>query len=108
MDIKVKSSEWDQLDDSTKRKISDVISGTFHGSKIVADPSGASLASPRHAIAPGGNPFCELACNVAENTAKVACVGLGNPIAIAACIAAAEAAGRACRDRCRYCCAGRH
>jgi hypothetical protein len=100
MDVKVKKSEWEQLDDRTRRQISDVISSTFHGSNIVPDPSGASLASPRSAVAPQGNPLCEAACTIAESAAKAACVALGNPLVTAACIAVAEAAGKACRDRC--------
>jgi hypothetical protein len=100
MDIKVNKAEWDHLDDATKRTISDVISGTFHGSKIVPDPAGASLASPRSAATPRGNPFCEVACTIAEGAAKAACLAIGNPIGVAACISIAEAAGKACRDSC--------
>lgn len=98
MDIKIKKDEWDQLDAATKRQISDVIAGSFRGSRIVPDPAGASLASARTAATARGSPIGEVVCTFVETAAKAACAGLGNPVAVAACIAVAEAAGKACRD----------
>ena len=98
MDIEVNKAEWDALDDATRAKINAVIGGNFKGSRIVPTP-GAPAFAQRLAV-PLSNPFCEAACNIAENTAKAACFAIGDPIAIAACIALAEEAGRECRRRC--------
>lgn len=99
MDIEINKAEWDALDAGTRKKITDVITGNFKGSRIVPSPS-APTFSQRAGAAPLGNPFCEAACNIAENAAKAACLGLGDPLSIAACIALAEEAGKECRRRC--------
>ena len=65
---------------------------------MVPDAATAKTAQPRAAAL--SNPFCTTACNIAEEAAKVACLALGNPIAIAACVALAHAAGDECRKHC--------
>lgn len=98
MDVLINKAEWEALDDATRKKITAIIGGNFKGSRIVPDTNGQSFANTN--VIPLNNPFCEAACNIAENVAKTACFGLSNPIAIAACIALAEAGGRECRNRC--------
>lgn len=98
MDIKVNKAEWDTLDDLARKQITAVITGNFKGSTIVPDPNGPAILKGK--AVPLSNPFCEAACNIAENATKGACFLLSNPIAIAVCITAAEEAGKECRKRC--------
>lgn len=99
MDIKVNDVEWSELAAAERQKIEEIVSGYFKGASIVPD-----AATPVSDVLPeglrGGNPFCEAACNVAEAAAVAACAALTNPIAIAACVAAAHAAGDYCRREC--------
>lgn len=44
--------------------------------------------------------ICKAGCSTAEAAAVAACSGLSGGTAIAVCIAAAHAAGSACRDAC--------
>lgn len=97
MDLKINKSDWENLDSATRDTITRVITANFKDARIVPDPDGKRLKS---APEPKGNPWCEAACNIAENAAKAVCYGLGDPFAVAACIALAEAAGRECRNRC--------
>lgn len=98
MQLKVNAEQWQELGEAERQKIESIISGFFHDATIVAD-----LATPRVAEIQAfdlSSPFCKAACDIVEAAAVAACASLANPIAIAACIAAAHAAGDECRRRC--------
>ena len=95
MDIKVNDQEWNDISKDEQQRITDIITGYFKDARIVPD-----AATLKTAVAPQGNPFCKIGCDAAEAAAATACTNLTNPIAVAACIAAAHAAGDECRNRC--------
>jgi hypothetical protein len=97
MEIKINEAEWKNLSKDEQSKLTNIVSGYFKEAKLVPDAS--APASPNVAQAQLGNPFCEIACGVAEAAAVAACAGLPGPAA-AVCIAAAHAAGDACRKNC--------
>lgn len=98
MELKVNRAEWQGLSGDDRAKIESIVGSFFKGSTIVPDeatPASASIGAlgVKEAI-------CKAACTLAQAAASAACVPLGNPIAIAACIALAEAAGNKCRESC--------
>ena len=102
-EIKVNEAEWKGLSAEDKAKIESIIKAHFPGTKVVGNKS-----AKRSADALGQmtvqfsfkDPLCSAACGIAEAGAAAACVYLGNPIAVAVCIAAAHAAGDFCRSKC--------
>jgi hypothetical protein len=97
MDLKVNDVEWAGLNAEEQSRIESIIAGYFKGARIISDKntpvSGMTVAA-------ASNPFCRILCTTAESAAVVACGALGNPIAIAICIAAAHEAGEECRKNC--------
>lgn len=100
MELKVNAAEWNGLSPDERARIESIIGGFFKGATITLDPAAPRSAQPAGAHVAGWNPFCKAACDIAEGAAIAACASLVNPIAIAACIAAAHAAGDACRNSC--------
>ena len=99
MDIKVNDSEWNGLGRDEQERVESIISGFFKEARIVPDAATAPSGVQARALKLK-NPFCKPACDVLEASASAACLTLSNPIAIAACLAAAKAAGDYCRSRC--------
>jgi hypothetical protein len=61
-----------------------------------AAPAGAALPQVQ-----GFGPFCKIACDVAQAAATAACTAtIEAPPVLVLCIAAAQAAGDACRNAC--------
>jgi hypothetical protein len=103
MDIKVNEAQWQGLSQSEKDNITQIVTGHFKGASIV--PDAATPAADVAAMTTLGfldlpNPFCKAACDIAQAAAVAACSTIGGPIAVATCIAAAQIAGDACRNRC--------
>ena len=103
MEIKVNDAQWHGLSQSEKDNITQIVAGHFKGASIVPDP--ATPAIDQDEMKTAGflgipNPFCKAACDIAQAAAIAACSTVGGPIAVAACIAAAQAAGDACRNSC--------
>ncbi len=98
MAFKVNQDEWNGLSASERERIEAIIGGYFKGAKIVADPSAPRLRPA--GAAPAGNFFCEAGCTALEAAAVAACALIPNPIAVAACVAVAHAAGEECRKKC--------
>ena len=102
MEVKLNKAEWDGVSAEDRKKIEQIISSHFQGTKIVADPGAAAAKSfvgqKVHAFS-FGNPFCSAACGVAEAAAVAACSALSGP-AVGICVAAAHAAGDFCRSKC--------
>ncbi len=99
MDIKVNEAQWQSLSPSEKENITKIVTGHFKGASIFPDAATPAVDATR-----GGfgltNPFCKAACDIAQAAAVAACSTIGGPIAIAACIAAAQIGGDACRNSC--------
>jgi|GEM_PF-3030717 len=100
MDIKVNDQEWADLGRDEQARIEKIVSGYFKGARIVPDKDTARSAPPEAGLLAQTNPFCKAGCDIAQAAATAACASLVNPIAIAACIAAAQAAGDLCRSKC--------
>jgi hypothetical protein len=97
LELKVNAEEWAGLSKDEQSKIEEIVNGFFPGAQIVPDPTAAKTEMAEFRIS---NPLCKVACEVAQKAAQAACLGLGNPIAVAACMALAQAAGDECRRRC--------
>jgi hypothetical protein len=101
MDAKVNAKQWNSLSADDKKRIETVITSTFgQSARVVPDANAPELSMQTMGFQPQGNFICEAACGVAEAAAVAACAGLGNPIAVAACIAVAKEAGKECRRGC--------
>jgi hypothetical protein len=103
MDIKVNEAQWQSLSQSEKDNITQIVTGHFKGASIVPDaatPAVDVATMTAQGLLGLPNPFCKAACDIAQAAAVAACSTIGGPIAIAACIAAAQAAGDACRNSC--------
>jgi hypothetical protein len=101
MDVKVNKSEWEGVTAEDRKKIEQIISSHFKEARIVPDAgAGAAKTLLANRKMPMKFSICSAACGVAEAGAVAACVLLGNPIAIAVCVAAAHEAGNWCRDQC--------
>jgi hypothetical protein len=99
MDIKVNDAEWAALGKDDQTRIEGIVTGFFKGGKIVPDHATAkSAAQPKAADL--ANSVCTAACDITQAAASAACLLLGNPIAIAACMALAKAGGDECRKLC--------
>lgn len=103
MDVKVNETEWNGLSDDDRKKIQSIIQAHFVGTKVVGDkgaPLSVDAIKTRTMSFNFTNPICTAACGVAEAAAVAACSALSGGVAIAACVAAAQAAGDYCRSRC--------
>jgi len=86
------------------------MTGHFMGASIAPDSATPSVVLGKMPTAggifggidfiPGVKDGCKALCTVAQGTVSGACSTVGGPIAVAACIAAAQVAGDACRNRC--------
>lgn len=99
MPVQVNEAEWNRLSDSDKEKIIKIIGGYFH-QEIVADPSQPVPAALLSTELEFSNPFCRAACRITFETATAACLLLTEPLAVVACIGAAQAAKDICLDEC--------
>jgi len=97
MDIKVNEAEWNALNKTEQQKIKDIVSGHFKGANIVPDTATPASGVNTKGLLTGP---CKIACGIAEAAAVTVCAGLQNPIAVVACMAAAQAAGDECRRHC--------
>ena len=100
MKVKVNDAQWKGLTESQRKTIDQIVGGNFKGAAISPDagtPEAGQAAVEGFLGLP--NPFCRAACDVAEALAISACASLPPP-ANAVCIAAAHAAGDACRGGC--------
>lgn len=100
MALKVNKDEWEGLPANERKQIEAIISGHFKGTRIVVDPSAPRFSPAGTGAITSGNVLCKVACTAAEAAAVAACALLVNPIAVAACIAAAHVAGDECRKQC--------
>ena len=104
MNIKLNADQWNGLSDQDKKRMTQIISGHFKGSTIAPDANVAPVnvpVQPQGGLIPGfKNPFCTAACDIGQAAAVAACSALSGGVAIAICVAAAQAAGDACRDSC--------
>lgn len=99
MQIKVNADEWGGLSEIDREKIRAVVGSFFKGAEIVSDEHTPRSGVDTQSIKVSGF-LCTAACNVAQAAATAACASLVNPIAIAACVALASAAGDECRKLC--------
>jgi hypothetical protein len=100
---RVNEQEWKDLSAQDKTKIQSIIRAHFPGTTVAGHKGAKPSADALSQITLQFNfkdPYCSAACGVAEAGAVAACSLLGNPIAIAVCVAAAHAAGDICRSKC--------
>src|SRR5574343_114851 len=103
MEIKVNETQWQGLSKSEQENITRIVTGHFKQASI--SPSVNTPPVEIREVTTEGflnlpNPFCKAACDIAQAAAVAACSTVGGPIAVAACIAAAQVAGDACRNSC--------
>lgn len=99
MDLKVNDDEWSAIASADQQQIEQIVKSFFDDVRIVPDP--ATPASPSQTMRfKIPNPLCKIVCDTLQASASAACVGLGNPVAVAACLALATAAGEECRKKC--------
>jgi L-alanine-DL-glutamate epimerase-like enolase superfamily enzyme len=103
MEIKVNDVQWQGFSQEERDNITQIVTGHFKGASIV--PHSETPAIDLGQMTTAGflglsNPFCKAACDIAQAAAVAACSTVGGPIAVAACIAVAQAAGDACRSKC--------
>lgn len=95
MDIKVNELQWNSLSQGEREQLGEVITTNFKNASIVPTPATEAASVGNVQIE---NFVRDAACNMAQAAAVVACATIGGPIAVAVCIAAAQAAGDACRN----------
>ena len=102
MDVKVNSEQWSRLSKTEQQSLAKIVNSHFMGSSIVPDATTpATELETTVSFIPGfPNPVCKSICDLAQGAAVAACTGIGSPLAVAACVAAAQAAGDACRNNC--------
>ena len=94
-EIKVNSYLWEKISDEERDKIAELLK-----EQDLLNETDMIIANADESSNTNENFFCDAACNVAFTSAQAACAAFTNPIAIAACIAAAEEAKKECRRRC--------
>lgn len=95
-ELKINGDIWNDVPVKDKTKIENILKK--EGLIATEDKITAELELENESAL--SRPICKAACNVAFQSAKAACLLLENPIAIAACITAAEEARKLCKDRC--------
>ncbi|MBB5342003.1 hypothetical protein [Tunturiibacter gelidoferens] len=96
-EIKIHAQTWNALSVEDKISIERILKDT----KLLApnDTLTADAAVVAPTDLPATDPFCKIACDIAEAAAVTACGSLSGP-AVPICIAAAHAAGDFCRSKC--------
>lgn len=103
--IKVNDGQWNALSTDEQNAIIEGLITTKAlevGDKIVPDPNVQPFTEAT-IMEPMWNPLndlCKAGCDIAAAAAAAWCTANTAGIATAACLAAAEAARQACRDRC--------
>lgn len=104
-DITLNQSEWNALSADVRARITEILEQVGllkDGDRIVTAPNAPTFADIAALKLPViSHSVCMTLCDVAQGAAQVACALLPDPISIAACNAAAVAAGNACRRRCK-------
>ncbi|MDQ8698871.1 hypothetical protein [Hyphomicrobium sp. LHD-15] len=104
-DIKVNKHQWDNVSEAEKEKIVSGLraTGALRATdRIIGDP-GVPEFTAETLLEPQWNPLkdlCKAACDTVAAAAVAWCTANTGGAATAVCIAAAEAARQACRDRC--------
>jgi hypothetical protein len=104
-EIRINEGQWAAISEEERSHIVDGLrkSGALQPEDIVVgDPSVAEMTADTP-LEPMWNPLediCKAACDVAAGTALGWCTLNTAGLGLVACIAAAEAARNACRDRC--------
>ncbi|TBW46844.1 hypothetical protein EZI54_23105 [Marinobacter halodurans] len=104
-DIAVNDKQWDAIDDSEKKRITDALiqNGALSpGDRIVGDPNQPPF-DENTKMEPMWNPIkdiCKAVCDTTAAGAIAWCTANTAGVALAACVAAAEAARRECKRRC--------
>jgi len=104
-DVKVNKGQWDAVSSADQKAIIDGLRKTGalqSGDRIVTDPNVAPFDENTQ-MEPMWNPIkdlCKVACDTAAAAGVAWCTANTAGVALAACIAAAEAARNVCRDRC--------
>lgn len=104
MEVKVNAEQWKSLTSTDQTKMAEILQTQFQA-KIVPDTS-IPPVDPKHLTIHKTfgilddllGPIKKPACDVAQAAAVAACATLSGSVAIAACVAAAQAAGDACRN----------
>ncbi len=102
-DIKINQRQWDALSEEVQKNITKGLraSGALRvGDHIVGDPGIPPFDEKTH-LEPTDimKDLCKLACDVAAKNAEAWCYANAGD-ALPACLSAAEAARRLCRERC--------
>ncbi|CAN5676802.1 hypothetical protein BH10ACI4_BH10ACI4_11660 [soil metagenome] len=95
----IHAQTWNALSGDEQSRVEHILKSTTllkDGDHLHADPNAPAITNSEMAL---GNPFCTIACGVAEAAAVAACGTLTGPAA-ALCIAAAHEAANYCRSRC--------
>lgn len=104
-DILVNNQQWDSLSKDEQKEIVKGLRSTGAikiGDRIVGDPNVPPFDKNTQ-LEPMWNPIedlCKAACDVAAASGAAWCTANTAGVALAACLAAAEAARRECRNRC--------
>jgi len=102
MKISISSEEWIQLESRQRDEIQAILSRSFASHAPVAIvPTDDGPRLDAITLGSKAEAICQFACDVAEASAIVACQLLGDRVAIAACVAAAKAAGKICKVGCK-------
>ena len=108
-EIKISKDIWGSINDKDKNEITSILKNQgllAETDIIIADNEESNAATTESFSVPNvlTNPMrevaCKAVCNITFETAKAACIGLENPLAIAACMVASEEARKECRRRC--------
>lgn len=94
-EIKIHEDIWDDVSETDKDKIESILKN-----EGLMDNDDKIVSNLDTEIESFSNPVCKAGCNIAFQSAKAACLLLENPIAIAACVTAAEEARKICKDKC--------
>lgn len=106
MKLPLNEQQWFQLDSLQRNQIEDILNQSFLENgpvEIVPLPDGHRLDSIQPdsmSLGPKGVAICQMVCDVAEASAVAACSLLTDRVAMAACVAAARAAGKICKMGC--------
>jgi hypothetical protein len=104
--IRLNEEQWNSLSDDQQSEIIQIMRDTGllrDRDEIIPDPDAPSVSMLRLPEVSAGRikeVLCKTACTAAEAAAITACAHLIEPLAVAACIAAAHALGEECRRRC--------
>ena len=104
-EVRVNEAQWNAVPEGERKRIVDGLrqSGALQpGDTVVADASAPEMTADTP-FEPMWNPLkdvCKAGCDVVATTAMAWCTANTAGLGTVACIAAAEAARNACKDRC--------